>query len=177
MTREANAPPLVFFDRRRVRRIPNRRSRKVSRARGTPGSGRTRGPSTPRDIEVCRSPNSRKYAVSMASRARCFRFAPSRPRWTARFRQPAFPLELAGRLSTAVGPGRVRQTCDRLLVPPSRGPATRGWRAGTKRLGPPVGIGAASPAPPTGHRLPPRVRRRLIRRPSAARAGCRYLIL
>jgi hypothetical protein len=41
------------------------------------------------------------------------RFAPPRPRWTSRFRRPASPLELEGRLSTAVGPGRVRRACDR----------------------------------------------------------------
>ena len=42
-----------------------------------------------------------------------WRFAPPRPRWTSRFRRPASPLELEGRLSTAVGPGRVRRACDR----------------------------------------------------------------
>jgi hypothetical protein len=53
------------------------------------------------------------------------------------------------------GPSAVRALGVRLGTP------------GPMRLGPPAGvIGAASPTPPTGHRFPPRVWRRLIRRPS-----------
>ena len=69
-----------------------------------------------------------------------YRFAPSRPWWTSHFRQPASPCELEGCLSTTMGPGRARHTCDRLPFPPSRGPAARGWRAGTRRLGPLAGV-------------------------------------
>jgi len=91
----------------------DRRSRKVPRARGTPGSWRTRGPrhlaaSRRAEVRITASPPfPRRPARGV------LRFAPPRPRWTSRFRRPASPLELEGRLSTAVGPGRVRRACDR----------------------------------------------------------------
>ena len=80
--------------------------RKYRGARGTPGVYPDPRASTPRDIEACRSPdNCRKSAKPKASRARCLRFAPQRPRWTCRFRFPAFRRE---HLSTALGPNGFR---------------------------------------------------------------------
>jgi len=90
-----------------------RRPEKEPRARGTPGSWRTRGPrhlaaSRRAEVRITASPPfPRRPARGV------LRFAPPRPRWTSRFRRPASPLELEGRLSTAVGPGRIRRACDR----------------------------------------------------------------
>jgi len=51
-------------------------------------------------------------------------------------------------------------------------PVTRGWRAGSERLGPPGGENrAASPTPRPGHRSPPQRLETLIRHPSLAGAG------
>ena len=107
----------------------------MPRARGTPGSralsslrksaqtevlgptgldaSRHRGLSKP----IAASP-----PVPMASRARCWRLAPQRPRWTSRFRRPFSPCGLSGRLSTAMGPGLSVRTCDRSLRPAITGP-------------------------------------------------------
>ena len=86
------------------------------------GARDARGPNGPTDLDASQhrgmlksGPPSRRFgaptgirksAQPKASRARCFRFAPCRPRWTSHFRQPASPLELEGCLSTAAGPGR-----------------------------------------------------------------------
>jgi hypothetical protein len=132
---------------------------------GPPAPGRTEGAwdvrlptdprtSTPSDIEAWRSSNFRKFAASIASRARSLRFAPSRPRWTSHFRRPASPLELEGRLSTAVDLNDAQhfRPCG---CRSQWGPATHGWRAGTKRLGPP-GSNSASSLPPYSPATAPR---------------------
>jgi hypothetical protein len=104
-----------------------------------------------------------------------WRFAPPRPRWTSRFRRPASPLELAGRLSTAVGPGRVRRACDRCR---SRHHGARRRAVGAPGRG---GLdrrrvyGAASPTPPTRPPLPAPRLETLIRHPSVTRDGMRGL--
>jgi hypothetical protein len=158
----AVVPPSPF-GLRRTSRPPSKR---------TEGARDARVLTDPADLDtsqhrgVLKSDN-RKSAVSMASRARCFEVCSASP-------PVDFPFQ-ATRLSSRIGRPPIHRcgprsgpaNCDRLPFPPSRGPAARGWRAGTRRLGPPAGmIGAASPALPIGHRLPPRVRRRLIRRPS-----------
>ena len=59
-------------------------ARPQPRARGTPGVQKDPRASTPRDIEACRSVCwCRKSAKPKASRARCLRLAPHRPRWSA----------------------------------------------------------------------------------------------
>ena len=78
--------------------------------------------STPRDIEACRNPvDNRKSAVLLASRARCLRLAPHRPRWTSRFRRPSSsartPIHRCGPRSTA---GKPVTGC---RASPSRGPS------------------------------------------------------
>jgi hypothetical protein len=124
--------------RPRAGRLPiSPHASKNPRARGTPGSRRTHGPrrlaaSRRAEVRTASPPLPRRPARDV------YRFAPSRPRWTDLFRQPASPCELKGCLSTAAGPGRARRTCDRLPFPPSRGPVARGkagrdeaaWTAG-----------------------------------------------
>jgi len=101
-----------------------------------------------------------------ASRARCLRLAPRRPRWLSRSSAPT--LHGLGRLST-LGAGPL-------------GPEAPGWAPATEAARGPghaarmPGSGAAWAAgrgklrrisdAPTGHRIPPRVWRRSIRRPS-----------
>jgi len=153
--------------RPREGRRPSRSPLKEPRARGTPRVLTDPRTSTPRDIEVCRNPVPAfalaRYDGQAASPPNprrpargVFRFAPPRPRWTSRFRHPAL-------LTDAYPPLRaqtVPSTSDRAGCRRQWGPATRGWRAGTKRLGPPGVYGAASPTPRPGHRSPPRVWRR-----------------
>ena len=120
MTREANAPPHVFFA------APGTPYSQPPLSKSTEGARDARvltdpRTSTPRSIEACRSPYCRKSAVSMASRARCLRFSPLRPRWTSRFRRP---LAL-GRLSTAAGPDGAKRTFDRLPAPAINGAQRR----------------------------------------------------
>jgi hypothetical protein len=98
-----------------------------------------------------------KSAGSPASRARCLRFAPHRPRWTdlsgALLHEGAYP--------PLWGPDGIAA---HLTVPNaavSGAPVTRGWRAGTMRLGPPIGFMASHlqrPQPATAPR-PTSVRR------------------
>jgi len=149
--------------RRRVRRIPILTAVLEKSTEGARDARVLTDPrtSTPRDIEACRSPNSRKSAVSMASRARCLRFAPPRPRWTSRFRRPAFPLELEGPPIHRCGLRRGAATYDRLPAPPSRGPrdarlARRDEAAWTARTSCRISDTKEFP----GHRSPPRVWKR-----------------
>ena len=86
-------------------------------------------------------------AGSPASRTRCFRFAPLRPRWTAvsgalSYERCAFPP-----LQALTGFGFLLAGC--LVTTSPTGPQRRTGRcAGTERLGPPVGfICVASPTP------------------------------
>ena len=55
------------------------------------------------------------------------------------------------------------------------GPVTRGRRAGTKRLGPPVGLNAPHLRRTPGHRSPPRVCETLIRHPSVTGQDARTI--
>ena len=67
----------------------------------------------------------------MASRARCLRFAPQRPRWTYLSGNPPLLSDCQAAyppLWAQVGAGKPVTGCRR---PPSRGPVARGWRAGT----------------------------------------------
>ena len=112
----------------------------------------------------------RKSAIPKASRARCFRFAPQRPRWTSHFRQPASPCELAGRLSTAVGPGLSWRTCDRLPISAITGPGgarqvRRDLCGLDRRAASPHLQRNVIPRPP----LPAPYLKMLIRHPSVAR--------
>jgi len=111
--RRASSP--VFFT------APGRPSPFCCRAAPKKNRGRAgrQGPDGPADLDASRHRGLSKSdsAASPPFPRRpargVLRFAPPRPRWTSRFRRPASPLELAGRLSTAVGPGRVRRACDR----------------------------------------------------------------
>jgi hypothetical protein len=47
----------------------------------------------------------------------------------------------------------------------------RGWRIGTKRLGPPMGLLRRISDTPTGHRSPPQHLTTLIKRPSLDGTG------
>ena len=133
---------------------------KEPRARGTPEVLRTHGPRRLATSRLVEFVSCRKSAKSQGvPRAVFVRFAPHRPRWTDRFRQPPF---LPGdRLSTATGPdGRPAL----LTVPDARhqwGPVTRGLagrdECGLDRRGK-RHISDACLAP--GHRSPPRVWRR-----------------
>ncbi len=104
-------------------------------------------------------------------RAVFVRFAPHRPRWTYLSGDPASPFELAGRLSTAVGPGRRCGPVTGCNATPSRGPVDArlarrdgaAWTAGSGKLS------AASPTPPNRPPLPaPRLE---TADPSVTRAG------
>jgi hypothetical protein len=92
-------------------------------------------------------------AGSPALRARCLRLAPLRPRWTYRFRRPSLRKPAYPPLRTQIVPS----TSDRAGCHRQWGPATHGWCAGTKRLGPPFGCLRRISNAPKGHRSPPRV--------------------
>ena len=103
---------------------------RIEGARDAPGPG---GPTDPAASQRrgTLSPINRKSARPKASRARCLRLAPHRPRWTYRFR-----------LRGAYPPLRTSAPC--VLVRPSKPdavgrPRDARQRAGTKRLGPPGG--------------------------------------
>jgi len=92
-----------------------------------------------------------------------------------------FPFQTT-RLSSRIGRPTIHRCGPRsgpanlwpVPFPPSRGPATRGWRAGTRRLGPPGGcwrrISDAPPRPP----LPAPRLETLIRHPSVTRDGIKW---
>ena len=122
-SRGSQASSPVFFGRRRVRRIPfplpleNRGARDAegpaahqvhagcATERSDPRA------STPRDIEACRSPvKCRKSAKSQGVPRAVFEVCSASPPVDLPF-QATFLTE--GRLSTALGPGRDRQSCDR----------------------------------------------------------------
>ncbi len=95
--------------RPRAGRSPDRRPRKEPRARGTP-----RGPGGPAGLDASRhrglsKSDNRKSAKPKASRARCLlgllRLAPGGLTVSG---NPTSSFELAGRLSTAVSPGRAQ---------------------------------------------------------------------
>jgi hypothetical protein len=76
-------------------------------------------------------------------------------------------------LWTQVGCGKPVTGCRH---PPSRGPVARGWRAGTKRLGPP-GPRAASPARRSSPATAPRpASEDAVQTPLGTEAGCRDII-
>ena len=104
-----------------------------------------------------------------------YRFAPCRPRWTSRFRQPASPLELEGCLSTASGPGRAGEPATgcrrRHRGAQRRAAGTPGRRGLDRREEKPRRISDASPRPP----LPAPRPETLIRHPSlSGRDGAEY---
>jgi hypothetical protein len=111
-----------ILDRRRVRRLsfpacagqsnspPSQRGRAERRGAIAvkPARSRARKTATPRSpvhvVSLDAQTSSPRGAGSPASRARCERLAPRRPRWTSLSGDPASPFELEGRLSTAMGP-------------------------------------------------------------------------
>jgi hypothetical protein len=187
VTRSPDMRHRPYSLRPRAGRLLNssRHAPKEPRARGTPGSRahsslrsmrkqkcsdpRT---STPHDIEACRNPvDSRKSAVLLASRARCLRFAPHRPRWTSHFRRPSSsartPIHRCGPRSTA---GKPVTGC---RASPSRGPSgARTVRRDEAAWTADWGNCAASPTPPNRPPLPAPRLETLIRHPSVAGAGC-----
>ncbi len=163
-----------------------RRSRiRTEGARDAVGSGRTEVHASVRKLKVLRPTGldaSRHRGLSKlivpqvrqslgVPRAVFGRFAPHRPRWTYLSGDPASPFELAGRLSTAVGPGRRCGPVTGCNATPSRGPVDArlarrdeaAWTAGSGKLS------AASPTPPNRPPLPaPRLE---TADPSVTRAG------
>jgi hypothetical protein len=79
--------------------------------------------STPRDIEAYRSPYNRKSAVLWRPARGVCRSAPYRPRWSYLSGNPCSPFGLRGRLTTASGPGRERQSQRPAAVPAIAGPS------------------------------------------------------
>src|SRR5665213_3769808 len=88
----------VFFERRRVRRIPILTAA-LEKYRGRAGR---QGPDGPADLDASRhrglskSDSAASPPFPWRPARGVLRFAPPRPRWTSRFRRPAFPLELEG---------------------------------------------------------------------------------
>ena len=188
-SRRASSP--VFFTAPgRPSLIVRRAAPKKSRGRaGRQGSKRTRGPrhlaaSRRAEVRITRLRScelrraSRKSAQPKASRARCLEVCSASPpgglpvsgdppllsNWKAAYpplwAQVGSGEPVTGAVPAITGPGDAR------LARRDEAAWTAGWV-----------IDAASPASPTGHRSPPRVRRRLIRCPSVTRVGFRYLIL
>jgi hypothetical protein len=154
----ANAAPpggLIFFRRRASPFRVSCAASEISEGARDAGVATDPRTSAPHGAEATRwrtgpgSVNCRKSAGSPASRARCLRLAPRDPRWAdlsgaapfSGFRGSA-PTHRS-RDQTAPG-GRYRGTVLR-----RRPLVTRGWRAGTTRLGPPA---RAQRSAPTGHR-------------------------
>ena len=136
-------------------------ARSQPRARGTPGVQKDPRASTPRDIEACRSVCwCRKSAKPKASRARCLRLAPHRPRWSAvRHVSPEEPVCDSPPLKPGHSAGG---HADWTTGPPAvRGLGVRDRHAGIMR-----GLDRRGQAPHLrrlpfpGHRSPPRVWRR-----------------
>ncbi len=147
----SHAPSPVLFGRRRVRPLPSNRMPGLPAIRhvrcpppskmnrGRAGRCRVRAHSSSREraqTESAQTHGPRRLATSRLveadsaasppvlrrpARGVC-RFAPHRPRWTYLSGDPASPFELAGRLSTAVGPGRRCGPVTGCNATPSRGP-------------------------------------------------------
>jgi hypothetical protein len=169
--RQANAPPPVLFGRRRVRLHSNPPPGKNRGRAGRQGSRRTRGPRRLATSRLAEVRNAASPPKPKASRARCLRLAPHRPRWTSHFRRPSLRKSAYPPLLAQADSGMPVTGCRH---PPSRGPATHGWCAGTDAAWT-AGRFAASPTkriprPP----LPAPRLETLIRHPSVARAGCTH---
>src|SRR5579884_2936600 len=93
---------------------------------------------------------------------------PRRPRWTHPFRRPFS----TGRLSTAGGALDATLSCRsaQSFAPSGGAPVTCGWHAGTSAAL--TAGGAASPTPPSGHRIPPASVRRGDQTPLGIGAAC-----
>ena len=136
----------VFFERRRVRRIPILTAA-LEKYRGRAGR---QGPDGPADLDASRH---RGLSKSDSAASPPFPWRPARgvsgllrlaPGGLPVSGGPPFLSNWKVRLSTAVGPGGAWQPMTGCRPRRHGGPATRGWRAGTKRLGP-LGLRAASP--------------------------------
>ena len=185
----SHAPSSAFFGRPRAgpRLIPNPPPSKKNRGRA--GRCRVRAHSSlrrvrklkvlrPTGLDASRHRGLSKLIVPQVRRSlgvprAVFEVCSASPPVDGPFQ--ASPIAV-GCLSTAVDPKR----CPALLTMPATarqwGPATRGQRAGTMRLGPPGGeFDAASPTPP--HRPPLPAPRLETADPSVARGGMRGIIV
>ena len=169
--------------RPRAGRSPIRTSfrlpRKIEGARNAGSATDPRTP-TPRDIEACRNPNNPPSPFRASAGMPQVRHVTGVPRAMFEVCSAKPPVDLPFRPPSSsarapihrYGPRRSRLTFDRLPATPSMGPGdvrlarrdSAAWTAGRV-------VASHLQRPLAGHRSPPRVCRRLIRRPSMNEAG------